>query len=204
MAWKCFLVEHRGEMVVRLTRLAMNRYCPHDQTGLRFCRTEVPVGRAPALWDEKEDGYRFHRSPDLEPWLLDYRWPTHCTCGYEFVDSDARQMNHELIYVGLDGREYEMHRMPIGAMFENGWDRKGPDGKSMTVVLPPGRPYDFWNIDGRATGGGYWTRTGAPPDLTVIPSIKSGAYHGFLGSSTAPAPGWLSDPLGDSVMLQTG
>jgi hypothetical protein len=52
-----------------------------------------------------------------------------------------------------------------------------PDGHFVCVMTPGGE----WNIDGRSTGGGYWTRTGTPPKLTVRPSILIGrAYHGFL------------------------
>ena len=33
--------------------------------------------------------------------------------------------------------------------------------------------------DGKPTGGG-WTRTGTPPNLTIVPSIQFDAFHGHL------------------------
>jgi hypothetical protein len=198
MAWRCFLVEHRGEMIVYLRRYRWDFDGGPDcsQGGWHSARSQA-LGRLPSIWSTTEDGHASHASPDIKPWLIDHRWPTHCGCGYAFTDDDKWTMDHELIYVDVvSGREYVMSELPIGAMFDNGWGwHKGPDGKSISVKLPPGGPHDFWDIDSRATSGGYWERTGESPDLVVTPSIQSGQYHGFLGSNTAPAPGWLSDPL---------
>lgn len=195
MAWKCFLVEHHDEMVVYLRRYQSSDDDKCSVSGYGHHTASVQVGRAPSIWGQLEDGYIYHTSPEIEPWLIDYRWPTHCACGYEFVEHDARRMDHELIYAAPDGREWEMHKLPIGAMFDGKWGERHADGHSWVVKLPPGNSYDLWNIDHKATSGGYWERHGEAPDLVVTPSIQTGAYHGFLGSNTAPAPGWLSDPL---------
>lgn len=66
-------------------------------------------------------------------------------------------------------------------------------GRPPVVVLLPGRTPFL--VDGKcynAERGYYdgWTVTGAPPELTVAPSIHvHGRYHGFLQN------GVLTDPL---------
>lgn len=80
-----------------------------------------------------------------------------------------------------------------------------PDGKSLVVILPNGHA---WYIDGHASNCTWkdrshccWSRTGAPPLVTVgkgppcsdgAGSIKSPGYHGHL------ANGEFSAPLADS------
>lgn len=55
----------------------------------------------------------------------------------------------------------------------------GPDGRSLVVTLPS---LEYWYIDGTASNGGGWTRTGSVEDgtLNVTPSILTPKYHGFL------------------------
>jgi hypothetical protein len=62
------------------------------------------------------------------------------------------------------------------------------------VVLPPGEAYDIWTIDGLASSGGRWTRTGEAPNFTVTPSILTPKYHGYLTA------GVLTDSLPDRPM----
>lgn len=129
----------------------------------------------------------------------DARWPVKCDrCDYAFVPEDNWQMFYERMWRTADGREftlvekYSMHLdaqalgAPPGAMWRATWMEPfetGPDGHSYVVRTPGGD----WHIDGPATGGGKWTRTGVAPKLTARPSILCGkredgswTYHGFL------------------------
>lgn len=86
-------------------------------------------------------------------------------------------------------------KMPVGAVWEYGY-RKGPDGRSLSVVTPGGS----WCLDGRASNctmpqddAHYcWIRHGKPEDGSLhvdkdgltcgagAGSIMVGGYHGFL------------------------
>jgi hypothetical protein len=122
----------------------------------------------------------------------DPRWPMSCSkgCGYVFLDTDHWQHNVNQIYAGGGWRGtllLGVENVPPGAMWDAWWMSdvwKGPDGLCLTVQLPDGAP---WSVDGPATGGGHWTRTGDPradpPTVDVNPSIASGepqTYHGHL------------------------
>ncbi len=114
----------------------------------------------------------------------DPRWPTHCLCGYEFQKNDEWQIFTELIYSRADGEKMTIREAPVGAMWDATWFKGvqnygGPDGLCLVVKTLGGE----WVIDGPASGGGNWVRTGAPPKITVRPSIGIGSpfqYHAFL------------------------
>src|SRR5207302_3339659 len=129
-------------------------------------------------------------------------------CTYRFADDDEWQVWTEALYRRPDtGEEWTMQRLPAGAMFDATWrhDTKGwvgPDGMSLTVVLPQGYQDSrsaMWCVDGPASGGGQlkfgaWSRTGDPkanpPTVSATPSINAGTageaghYHGFLTKRT--------------------
>jgi hypothetical protein len=209
MAWRCFVVEETGEAVLSLRRCAGDdAQCP---TGWGYHHATVVVGRAPVTYQHRDDRV-YYAKVEVEPWAIDYRWPTKCDhCDYVFspgkphasVDwpntGDRWYVDQEPIFRRTDGTpgEWTQASLPIGAMWDSKWTGwRGADGFSWTVKLPPGGKHDWWCIDGPATNGGGWERSGVAPDLVVTPSIDAGGqYHGFLGSNTAPAPGWLSDPL---------
>jgi hypothetical protein len=152
----------------------------------------------------------YHGSPPIDLWLADDRWPVKCDyCQYVFSEDDAdpipglicytRRIWTEVIYrrpMPARANYYTHRSLPIGAMYDAPWHRPfgdvGPDGLSLTVQLPPGY-LDFWCIDGKATNGGRWTRTGTPPNITANPSIATSRYHGFLHD------GVLSDCLADKT-----
>lgn len=119
----------------------------------------------------------------------DPRWPQQCACGYVFQASDYWQCNQWTIYAGPDGQEYSIHHSqlgtakaaPPGSMWEAPWLADfwhGDDGRCYVLRLPPDN-HD-WTIDGPATSGGGWTRTGEPPRITARPSILTPHYHGWL------------------------
>lgn len=116
----------------------------------------------------------------------DPRWPTHCECGYEFQETDPRQVFHERIYrCEADGREWQLRELPPGAMYDATWYRDeskkaGPDGINLCVCLPPNGGLDYWFVDGAASNGPGWTRTGTVPNVTANPSILTPRYHGWL------------------------
>lgn len=128
-------------------------------------------------------------------------WPTHCACGYEFQETDARQIFTDLIYRRPDtGEEMTLRDAPPGAMWNATWFQgtpmwTGADGLALIVRCPDGRD---WHIDGPASNctmkGDHvhkcWVRHGVPPVLTVdkngntcqagAGSIQTGTWHGFL------------------------
>jgi hypothetical protein len=114
------------------------------------------------------------------------RWPTVCdVCGEPFPDHGVvRQIYQEPLLLMPDGREVTIApgSAPPGAMWDTPWMVdcwQGKDGRCLTVRLPSG---EDWCIDSQAASGGFWTRTGEPPLLTVTPSIKSNRYHGYLNA----------------------
>lgn len=126
----------------------------------------------------------------------DPRWPTRCTCGYEFLATDQKQVFESAIYRRADtGEEMALRDAPAGAMWDAFWmGRKGPDGKSLAVQLPGNH---VWLVDGPCSNCPWkdrehqcWARHGTPPDITVdkngnscpvgAGSIIAGNYHGML------------------------
>lgn len=119
----------------------------------------------------------------------DPRWPSRCSCGYEFGPSDEWQHNITRLYVRRDtGEQHLLSEAPPGAMwFADWWPHveTSPDGRMLVVMTPGGA----WNVDSPSRDGSGWTRTGTPPAVTARPSIlctseRAGAgrvtYHGFL------------------------
>jgi hypothetical protein len=127
----------------------------------------------------------------------DPRWPRTCeTCGYVFLQEDVWQHNLDRLFRKAsdpDGKEglWTTRSMPVGAMFDaTWWPEKGPDGKCIAVILPPGRgDLDMWLVDGSSKDGKPWQRTGTPPRISATPSIKSPDYHGHLtNGALVPCP----------------
>ncbi len=82
------------------------------------------------------------------------------------------------------GEEMSLVTAPIGAMVYADWldntKRTGPDGKNLIVKTPGGCwPIDQPSFDGQKEGPG-WTRTGTPPNVSAMPAIVMGGYHGWL------------------------
>lgn len=117
----------------------------------------------------------------------DPRWPTTCECGYVFEDGDHWQRNDDRIYRLPDGREFIFRgswgkAAPVGAMARAEWADEWGDnrGEAWQISLPDGHE---WITTQPASGGGYWTVTGTPPNITVSPSIfcnPPNGWHGFI------------------------
>lgn len=192
MPWQCFLVKDTG-----MSQLQLRRYkssddapCPRMPGSHSYHQRVFGIEKAPTLKDD--EGYL--KMPDVGKWKDDPRWPTHCACGYEFLEEDRWQVMQEVIYRAEDGREWEQRILPIGAMLDAWWDFRatpGPDGRRLGVILPPGGDVNIWCIDGPSSSGGGWMRSGEVPNVTAAPSILTSKYHGFLQN------GVLTDSLPD-------
>lgn len=151
---------------------------------------EVPIKMIEDnCWDRVSESNVPHDDP---------RWPTHCTCGYQFKETDEWQHFHDRIY--SDGsRSWPKRQLPVGAMFFADWYPKNmfwddKEDEHLFVITPGGE----WNIDARASNCTLpndrrhrcWVRHGIPPEIHVdkngstcsagAGSIQQTSYHGFL------------------------
>jgi hypothetical protein len=184
MSWPCFMIE---EADPRVEYLLMHGNAGSDD----FHRVVLEVLHG-VEWDD---------APDDPPGGLPERCPQ---CGeaidYSTTDwktgSPSRMgtrdwRNPETGEVRPNQEDWGPGAMFDASAWNEHWAKRTPDGICWGVVLPPGGRGDIWIIDGKASSGGYWQRSGRPPMLTVTPSILSSRYHGFL------TDGVLSDSLPD-------
>lgn len=191
MAWPCFLIE------------PTLRYQRYTRRYSKDCATTpaCPYGsyhNASEIIDvvtveSHEDVITYTDGTIPEEIRKTAKFPSQCLCGYYFVAEDHWQYGFHLILRDeRTGNEYTKLHAPVGAMWHAPWmlpfpeynhagDPKGP----IVVRLPGGHD---WIVDGPARNGGYWSRQGTPPNLTVTPSIQAPGYHGFLRD------GVLTDP----------
>ncbi len=122
----------------------------------------------------------------------DERWPRVCAaCDYQFAGANEWQRNDDEIYRLPDGTEFVFRHSlgrvaPVGTMIRAAWYDKysqHPEGiESWLIALPDGGE---WITSQKATGGGYWTVTGVPPNITASPSIFHNSptgWHGYVRS----------------------
>lgn len=122
----------------------------------------------------------------------DKRWPMFCVCGsYWFTEEDHWQNNYVRIFRMPDGTEFQFWGAfgkcaPVGAMVRAEWadefykHRHPQQVDAWIVALLDGGE---WVTSQAASGGGYWTVEGTPPDITVAPSIwhnQPSGWHGFI------------------------
>ena len=179
---QCFWVEPTGVEARSLRRYSDREgtVCP---SRFGYHNASVPIEPAP---DSKEAIGGKGEFAD------DPRWPTHCECGYEFVESDHWQVFRVDIYRAADGREWPIRELPPGAMYDATWYHEskygvGADGIALVVILPPNGGDDYWHVDGSANNNPApqgWQRTGTvkgpSPTVTATPSILTPRYHGWL------------------------
>lgn len=190
-AVQCFWVEPNGKALRTLRRYRRgDDQCEQNPSG--YHNAVVEIGDDfDVLWASGDDGARYVAAIDASDYAGDERWPTHCVCGYEFTEDDHWQVHQEPIYAAADGRRawtspaHERRPTP-GAMFDTFWrpELRKEDGLAISVVCPNG---EVWCIDEQARSGGFWTRQGTPPNLSVTPSIVAGDYHGFLTNGVLSA-----------------
>jgi hypothetical protein len=187
---QCYWLEATDRAAVYLRRFtwadSTSPPCPASSHGSHDAA--VYVGRLP-LAGATLTSYPAARA-DMPP-PNDLRWPRQCACGYPFADGDVWQQLQRRLYAPA-GRPTDCRPLDEwgpGALYDGHWypdDWRGPDGIALVARCPNGMD---WTVDGPATGGGRWLRTGAPRDpgtLHVQPSIAIGVpgtpgyYHGYL------------------------
>lgn len=180
---KCFWLKPRDRARRWLRRFtySTDAQCPNHGTWGHDAMVQIEDAKIKML----ADGCYECDSADVP--RDDPRWPQACACGYQFRDSDLWQVHNQRIYVRQDtGEETTLRDAPPGAMWDAPWlpeSHRGPDGRALVLMLPCNLE---WTIDGPATNGPGWTRTGEPPNITANPSIgkldKDGKwlYHGWL------------------------
>lgn len=176
MTVRCFLIEPNGKW-----RTYYRRY---STDGSACSNRKRSYHDASVLISTDVDGD--HVSHTIDPTdadRADPRWPTVCaSCGFVFGSTGVWQISRHPVYASAEGVEMELHDARPGAMWHAYWlDRVGanraPDGKNLIAICPDGSE---WWIDGPASNGPGWTRTGTPPNVTCSPSILVPGYHGFL------------------------
>jgi hypothetical protein len=206
MSMRTFWMERTGDVALGVRR--WRRGGPSlgncDRLGYHAALVYTDIG--PARYSP--DGML--AEPADDPPRDDPRWPTMCGhgCGYRFVDEDPWQPWQEELWQREDGsrQPHVLHAAapefattaPPGATWDGWWlpdTYRGADGIALCVRCPGGLD---WYVDGAATGGSRWTRTGDPKsaNVTAAPSISIGFpgagdhYHGFLRA------GELDDHIG--------
>ena len=198
---RCFLITPTENIVVTLRRYAYKdsktpdvpicgrqepRYPGADLVTHDTHNAEVEIAREVGTVEGSLDGNHTLGSIPRE----DPRWPTRCVCGYEFQDTDHWQESRTRLYKRSDNGELvTTHDAPVGALYNARWlDYDAYQRNEPHVALMCKTPAGEWMIDGPATNGPGWTRTGTPPDIDVTPSIGIGnpqRMHGWLRH------GWL-------------
>lgn len=196
---RCFLLTPTDNIVVTLRRYAFERdgapkcgrkeerYPGAETLTYESHDTEVEIAREVGTIEGSLDGDHTGKTIGRD----DPRWPTTCACGFTFRPEDARQENRTRLYKRSDSSELTtLGDAPVGALYDSGtfkdvdgYQRNG-DGISLVCKTPAGE----WLLDGPASNGPGWTRTGTPPDIDVTPSIGIGSpmrMHGWLRN------GWL-------------
>lgn len=215
----CFWLEPTGRVRLSLRRFTFSPPRSNPDAYAKLCpvaeRTGCDASTAldvylPLRMQHDEYGPTMESVPEADrPGHDDSRWPAACaSCGEAFDPAAEWQVNQQEEYTRSDNGEVVHMRNPIGeeyagALFDAWWlhgrpssdglGHVGSDGIALIAICPNGLP---WDVDGPATGGGRWTRTGDPRQpgtLTISPSIAIGKpdgprhYHGFLqgGAFTA-------------------
>jgi hypothetical protein len=195
---RCYLLTPTDNVEVSLRRFAYGddvpkcgrqeaRYPGADIVTYGVHDAEVEIAREVGTVESSLDGDHTGKTIAHD----DPRWPATCACGYVFKTEDRFQENRSRLYKRSDNGELvALGNAPVGALYDSGtfkdiggYNRNG-DGMSLVCKTPAGE----WLMDGPASNGPGWTRTGTPPDIDVTPSIGIGSpmrMHGWLRN------GWL-------------
>lgn len=177
MPWPCFLV-HRTNRWRHSLRRYSTESCPlpHKYHDAQIVHGEPTEGEGSAISRLVTDEEK-----------ISLPWPTKCPCGYTFADADFWQHFPDLLFTDDAGSiECPLRELKPGAILEAPWLGYRPLSHTGTYVGPhllvvlPGSPLNIWNVTGPAQNGPGWCVDGAPPMLTVSPSIKTPRYHGHL------------------------
>lgn len=214
--WPTFWCEPTGLVRVSLRRFTFGVY-PETDDGNKADHVACPAMRVDDRGYQQGHGCSLvilesapRRMSDdgyYLPWPVDEfredQWPTTCeACGEACADGWYRQANQDEWYRADGVGQWTQRDLPVGAMFDASWLRKGPDGIGLMVVCPPGGLGDHWAVDARASNCGLsddddhycWCRHGNPRSEPVTVdkecvtcvagagSIQTGSWHGFLRS----------------------
>lgn len=178
---ECFLLVPSDQGEEFLRRIVFSDECDTPCTGAKSYHDHTEIITNPVPYpDSDSNGTYIEGFPDDDP-----RWPTHCSCGYEFKPEAERQAYVRRLFRRSDtGGLTSLEACPPGGMWFADWypdDWKGPDGHTLVVRTPAGD----WVVDGPKNK--RWQRSGVAPNITATPSIlvggpdgKSHAYHGWL------------------------
>ena len=157
-----------------------------------FHDIEVEIAREVGTIKDDLEGDHTGRTIALD----DPRWPSNCICGYIFAVDDMKQEGRTRLYRrGDNGELVTVDAAPVGALYNarfHGTPEYNRNGAGVCLVCKT--PAGEWLMDGPASNGPGWTRTGTPPDIVVRPSIGIGSpmrMHGWLGGNGGNEPGWL-------------
>jgi hypothetical protein len=193
---KCFFMEKINSVQLLLRRYSTVGKCIVPKQG--YHNAHALIERKIIDWDENAPPYYDPKEYEGDP-----RWPVRCACGYEFLNTDTKQVFTDDIYKRTDTDEILLLRDAVpGAMWYVDWYlthkivqfHAGPDGHCLCVRLPN---HHDWVIDSRCNNctrpdepHDCWVRHGAVPNITVDKngntcsagggSIQSGDFHGFL------------------------
>lgn len=202
---RCFMLTPTDQVAVSLRRFASPRdgaprcgrqaprYPGAEVLTYEAHDVEIEIERRAGTLERSIDGDHTQRTIAVD----DPRWPTRCACGFEFTAEHMKQESHTRLHRRSDtGELVTRGDAPAGAMYlsetfgDVGEYNRHRAGESLVVKTPAGE----WMLDGPASNGPGWNRTGELPDIVVTPSIGIGhpqRLHGWLGGPDGKSPGWL-------------
>jgi hypothetical protein len=177
---QCFWLEETDAVARFLRRYSRANDCPGHGYHNAMTRIEDDVARAGEMID-------LTPGRSVDAFVADDRWPSKCEhCARPFIVDEEWQVFSERIYRRADNGELVTLRdVPPGAMWNAWWighrsEMPKPDEIRLMVKTPDGD----WYVDGKASNGPGWTRTGDPranpSTVTATPSIAMQKYHGWL------------------------
>jgi hypothetical protein len=207
MPWECFVAPKAGKLSRKLRRYKGRDHdksreaeyaCPNMPGNFSYHDAKVRIEDTPDLFTKYVTEERV--TPEIR---LDPRWPTHCSCGYTFVEDDIWQVFTERLYTNpKTGEVFPIREAPPGAIFFADWltpDRTpinvtdtGYNGhlsifyyrewygkRDPLLIQCPGRNIQ-WCPDSPSTNGPGWQIVGEIPKITITPSILLPNYHGWV------------------------
>jgi hypothetical protein len=182
---QCFLLEKTDRVRLRLRRFTYglgcgeraSDPCPAGPMGGHDATVPFRSVSGDDLWPAITRGAYLGSYEHVAPAHDDPRWPALCQqCSAPMPACTEWQVFQERIWRRTDtGSLLSLREAPPGAMWIADWL-----DNHLQVALPPGGGMDYWDVDGSASNGPGWTRTGEPPNVTAAPSILTPRYHGYL------------------------
>lgn len=183
MGIACFWVEptEEGYRSLRRYRRGSEERCPLVEGAYSYHNVSVRLpGLFSMVWAiDEEDGHKYVGELTPESYKGETAWPTHCACGYEFVQDDPWQYNQDLLYVACDGPNvgwrWTQRSLPAGAVWEawwtGGWAGINGTDRVLMIKLPSGQEFmpgmEASNCTRKGENHDCWCVHGEPPALTI-------------------------------------